>query len=109
MIAWCVALLAKSRLITPTRTRIDNKSAHGVLTGIMEQKRTKSTDMNANWVKDCCGQGQFDICWAPGKTYLAVTQLSTTLACTIADCKSPMQNLVVRVTKNILILSPYTP
>ena len=55
----------------PTRIRIDNKSAHGVLTGIMKQKRTKSTDMNANWVKDRCEQGQFEIKWAPGKTNLA--------------------------------------
>ena len=55
----------------PTRIRIDNKSAHGVLTGIMKQKRTKSTDVNANWVKDRCKQGQFEIKWAPGKTDLA--------------------------------------
>ncbi len=38
----------------PTRIRIDNRSAHGVLTGIMKQKRTKSAGMNASWVKDRC-------------------------------------------------------
>ena len=27
--------------------------------------------MNANWVKDRCEQGQFDIQWAPGNTNLA--------------------------------------
>ena len=54
----------------PTRIRVDNKSAHGVPTGIMKQKRTKSTDMNANWVKDRCEQGQFDVKWAPGATNL---------------------------------------
>lgn len=54
----------------PTRIRIDNKSAHGVLTGIMKQKRTKSADMNANWVKDRCEQGQFELHWAPGPTNL---------------------------------------
>ena len=54
-----------------THIRIDNKSAHGVLTGIMGQGRTKPPDVGANWVKGRCGQGQFTIDWAPGETNLA--------------------------------------
>ena len=54
----------------PTRIRIDNKSAHGALTGIMKQKRTKSADMNANWAKDRVEQGQFELRWAPGPASL---------------------------------------
>ena len=43
--------------------------------------RTKSTDMNASWVKNRCDQGQFEeITWAPGNTDLA----NITLACVIA-------------------------
>ena len=49
---------------------LEQKPAHGVLTGIMKQKRTKSADANANWVKERCAQGQFDIKWAPGATNL---------------------------------------
>ena len=37
----------------------------------MKQKRAESADMSANWVKDRCEQGQFEIKWAPGKTNLA--------------------------------------
>ena len=54
----------------PTRVRIGSKPAHGALTGIMKQKRTKSADMNANWVKDRCEQGQLELRWAPGPTNL---------------------------------------
>ena len=50
---------------------VDNESSHGVLAGALKQRRTKSADMSANWVKHRCKQGQFGIKWAPGKTDLA--------------------------------------
>ena len=54
----------------PTRARIGSKPAHGALTGIMKQKRTKPADMSASWVKGRCEQGQFELHWAPGPTNL---------------------------------------
>ena len=54
----------------PTRARIGSNSAHGVLTGTMKQKRTKSAGMNASWAKGRCEQGQLELHWAPGPTNL---------------------------------------
>ena len=54
----------------PTRIRIDNKSAHGVLTGIMKQKRAKSADMSASWAKGRCEQGPLEPRWAPSPASL---------------------------------------
>ena len=36
----------------PTVIRTDNKTAHGILTGTMKQKRSKAIDMRFHWLKD---------------------------------------------------------
>ena len=54
----------------PTRARIGSKPAHGVLAGIMKQKRAKPAGMSASWAKGRCEQGQFELHWAPGPTSL---------------------------------------
>ena len=56
----------------PTRIRTDNQSACGVITGKMKQKRTKSVDMNFNWLNDrTVNHKQLEPEWAPGPTNLA--------------------------------------
>ena len=56
----------------PTVIRTDNKTAHGILTGTMKQKRSKAIDMRFHWLKDRTNnQNQIQIKWSPGLTNLA--------------------------------------
>ena len=56
----------------PTRIRTDSQTGCGVVTGTMKQKRTKSVDMNFNWLNDrTVNQKQLEPKWAPGPTNLA--------------------------------------
>ena len=56
----------------PTRIRTDSQTGCGVVTGKMKQKRTKSVDMNFNWLHDrTVNQKQLEPEWAPGPTNLA--------------------------------------
>jgi hypothetical protein len=54
-----------------TKMITDNNTAEGIIKGTIKQKRSKSIDMRFYWLKDQQEQGQFDICWEPGKTNLA--------------------------------------
>jgi hypothetical protein len=54
-----------------TKMITDNNTAEGIIKGTIKQKRSKSIDMRFYWLKDRQEQGQFDICWEPGKTNLA--------------------------------------
>ena len=54
-----------------TKMITDNNTAEGIIKGTLKQKRSKSIDMRFYWLKDQQEQGQFDICWEPGKINLA--------------------------------------
>jgi hypothetical protein len=54
-----------------TKMITGNNTAEGIIKGTIKQKRSKSIDMRFYWLKDRQEQGQFDICWEPGKTNLA--------------------------------------
>jgi hypothetical protein len=54
-----------------TKMITDNNTAEGIIKGTIKQKRSKSIDMRFYWLKDRQEQGQFNICWEPGKTNLA--------------------------------------
>ena len=55
----------------PTRMRTDSQSGHGVVTGTMQQKRSKAIDMRFHWLKDrIVNHEEFDLSWAPGATNL---------------------------------------
>ena len=54
---------------TPIQT--DNTTAEGVINKKIQPKCTKATDMRFHWLRDREAQGQFQICWQPGKTNLA--------------------------------------
>ena len=50
----------------------DNKTAHGIITGTMKQKRSKSIDVCFHWLKDRANNhNQILIKWSPGLTNLA--------------------------------------
>ena len=54
-----------------TRIHTNNQSACDVLTGKMNQKRTKSVDMNFYWLNDCTvNHKQLKPKWGPGPTNL---------------------------------------
>ena len=51
--------------------RTDSQSGHGVVTGTMQQKRSKAMDMYFHWLKDrVTSHNEFDVSWAPGTTNL---------------------------------------
>ena len=51
----------------PTPLQFDNKCAHGILTGELKQKHSKSMDMRFNWLRDrAMAQQQFHIYWKRG-------------------------------------------
>ena len=43
----------------------DNSTAHGIMNGIMKQKRLKSIDMKFHWIKHNVNQKQIAVSWAP--------------------------------------------
>ena len=48
----------------PSIIRTDNKTAHGILTGTMQQKRSKSIDIKFHWLKDrAINHNQISIEW----------------------------------------------
>ena len=48
--------------LPPTVLCTDSKTACGIITGTMKQKRSKAIDMRFNWFKDCvCEQKQLQI------------------------------------------------
>ena len=56
----------------PSVIRTDNKTAHGIITGTMQQKRSKSIDMKFHWLKDqATNHNKIAIEWSPGLTNLA--------------------------------------
>ena len=56
----------------PTLIRTDNRTACGIVTGTMRQKRSKAIDMRFHWLKDrVTNHNQLDIAWAPGIQNLA--------------------------------------
>ena len=56
----------------PSIIRTDNKIAHGILTGTMQQKRSKLIDMKFHWLKDkAINHNQISIEWSPCRTNLA--------------------------------------
>jgi len=54
-----------------TPIQFDNKTAVGILTDQMTQRRSKAMDMRFYWLKDRAAQGQFHIHWKRGMTNLA--------------------------------------
>jgi hypothetical protein len=50
-----------------TKMITDNNTAKEIIKGTIKQKRSKSIDMRFYWLKDQQEQGQFDICWEPGR------------------------------------------
>lgn len=54
----------------PTPLQFDNKCAHGILTGEMKQKASRTMDMRFYWLRDRGEQGQFHIHWKRGETNL---------------------------------------
>jgi hypothetical protein len=55
----------------PTPLKTDNSTAHGILTSLVKQKRSKAFDMRFYWLKDRIEQKQFDVYWKPGNQNLA--------------------------------------
>ena len=56
----------------PTPLQFDNKCAHGILTGEMKQKASRTMDMRFYWLRDrAIDQKQFHIHWKRGETNLA--------------------------------------
>ena len=56
----------------PTPMQFDNKCAHGILTGELKQKQSRSMDMRFYWLRDRAqlGQQQFHVHWKRGDTNL---------------------------------------
>ena len=54
----------------PTVIRTDNRTACGILTGTMQQKRSKAIDMRYHWLKEKHNT-DFDFQWSQGNTNLA--------------------------------------
>jgi Reverse transcriptase (RNA-dependent DNA polymerase). len=50
----------------PTPLKTDNSTAHGILTSLVRQKRSKAFDMRFYWPKDRIKQNQFQVYWKPG-------------------------------------------
>eukprot|EP00804_Cyclotella_cryptica_P008990 CCRYP_003099-RA/>CCRYP_003099-RA protein AED:0.27 eAED:0.27 QI:0/-1/0/1/-1/1/1/0/583 len=55
----------------PTPIQIDNSTALGVVTNIIQPKRTKAMDMHFHWLHCRENQKQFHTYWRPGTTNLA--------------------------------------
>jgi hypothetical protein len=55
----------------PTSVQIDNSTALGMVTNIIQHKRTKAMDMRFHWLRCCENQKHFDIYWRAGATNLA--------------------------------------
>jgi hypothetical protein len=55
----------------PTPIKTDNSTAHGILTSLVKQKRSKAFDMRFYWLKDRIEQKQFNVYWKPGNQNLA--------------------------------------
>jgi hypothetical protein len=55
----------------PTPLKTDNSTAHGILTSLIKQKRSKAFDMRYHWLRDRIQQRQFQVYWRPGKQNLA--------------------------------------
>jgi hypothetical protein len=55
----------------PTPLKTDNSTAHGILTSLVKQKRSKAFDMRFYWLKDRINQKQFHVYWKPGNENLA--------------------------------------
>ena len=51
---------------TPMAT--DNRTASGIATDIVKQKRSKAIDMRLYWMRDRVCEGQFQIYWSTGQT-----------------------------------------
>ena len=62
----------------PTSMQTDNKTAHGVVTNNIANKRLKSMDMRLHWLICRATQGQFLHYWRSGTTNLGFMSLSTT-------------------------------
>ena len=54
----------------PTQLQFDNKCAHGIITGELKQKQSKSMDMCFHWLRDRANQQQFHVHWKHGETNL---------------------------------------
>jgi hypothetical protein len=50
----------------PTPLKTDNSTAHGILTSLVQQKRSKAFDMRFYWLKDRIKQKQLQVYWKPG-------------------------------------------
>ena len=61
----CLEFLDHPQPATPIQT--DNACAEGIINGMAKQKPSKAIDMRFCWVADRVRQGQFHICWKPGK------------------------------------------
>jgi hypothetical protein len=55
----------------PTPMQVDNTTAEGFANGTMKQKKSKAMDMRWHWLKCRARQGQFLVCYRPGKENLA--------------------------------------
>mmetsp|Transcript_6798 Transcript_6798/g.12795 ORF Transcript_6798/g.12795 Transcript_6798/m.12795 type:complete len:338 (-) Transcript_6798:2268-3281(-) len=55
----------------PTPLKTNNSTAHGILTSLVKQKRSKAFDMRFYWLKDRIAQQQFHVYWKPGNQNLA--------------------------------------
>jgi hypothetical protein len=67
----CQALLDMGHPQPPTPIKTDNSTAHGILTSLVKQKRSKAFYMHFYWLKDRIAQQQFQVYWKPGKQNLA--------------------------------------
>ena len=56
---------------SPTYILVDNKVAHGIATSTIEPKRTKSTDMQYNWLRNHVYKGGFILIWRKATYNLA--------------------------------------
>jgi hypothetical protein len=50
----------------PTPIQTDNKTANGILTNTIKQKRSKAIDMNFYWLRDRVEDKEFEVYWQPG-------------------------------------------
>jgi hypothetical protein len=53
-----------------TELKTDNTTADGIVNKTVLQKRSKAINMRYYWIQDRIAQGQFDVSWALGDTYL---------------------------------------
>eukprot|EP00957_Ditylum_brightwellii_P047489 3606670-Ditylum_brightwellii.AAC.1 len=54
----------------PTPVMTDISTACGIVNKTVKQRCTRAIGMQFYWVRDCCAQNHFIMCWAPGEKNL---------------------------------------